>query len=96
MTDQPIQLPPVDMGNPFIGPGPAAITTFSSREVPELPPNVGGITVRGPGATMTLFGERAVLKAWAAAIDALADSLSGLILPAGTVLPLPPQNGHHL
>lgn len=82
MSDQ--QLPPVDPGNLFLTKTPASLTT---TELAGPDGRVAAATIRTPGTTLTVLLTRDECADWAAALQARANSMSGLVVaPAGSLL----------
>jgi len=76
--------PPFDMGNPYLSSVESELTT-SLVNTPAG--QQAAVTLRTTSATVTVFLEKATLKAWAAQLANTETAMTGLILPHGGLLP---------
>lgn len=90
-TPDPAARPLVDPGNQFLAEYPAELVT---GKVNGPTGERLAMTLRSGPATVTVLLNRDAAKAWAAQLDAGADSLTTLVIPQGVTLPaFPPLNG---
>lgn len=85
-TPQDMPVPPVDMGNPLLGPGPAMLNLH--RITPPGGQQVLTLTIRTPSTTLTVMLGRDDALAWARMLRAEAQRLSGLIVPTNGTGPV--------
>lgn len=89
MSDQPPPLPPVDPGNPFLGPYQANLST----DIVDTPNGQALIaTIRSAGATLTVFLGRDDAMAWGHHLKQQAGRISPLTI--AKTMPAAPLNGH--
>lgn len=74
-------VPPVDQGNPVLGPGPALLSLH--RITPPGGEQLVSLTIRTPSTTLTVFLGRQDALTWARMLRAEAQQLSGLIVASG-------------
>lgn len=74
-------VPPVDLGNPVLGPGPVLLSLH--RITPPGGEQLVSLTIRTPSTTLTVFLGREDALAWARMLRAEAQQLSGLIVASG-------------
>jgi len=83
---EPMQMPLMDAGNPYIAEYPGAMT------LGKLMTPAGdrlALTIRCGPATVTVLLPREAAKQWAAQINQAADNMSRLIVPNGVVIGKP-------
>jgi len=90
MTEATQQTPPVDAGNPFVGPDYPALLTTAQVQTPAGPRLL--LTVRCGPATVTVNLAKQDAKVWASQLEKGADALTGLIVPGLNMAGL--TNGH--
>jgi hypothetical protein len=80
----PQNVPPVDLGNPYLAAGPA-LMTVSKATLPGAPTPSVVLTIRTPSTTLTVMLGRDDALTWARNLRAEAQGVSALVVP---------QNGH--